>query len=109
MSLSEDLFSTWRLVCCGKCTESRRSLPPKTYRCSGDIEAARQYRDLDRGGVRCIAKDGRRHGKISPDAELRVDVPDLLICSGNCVSASDEAARQVRPLEQLAHRVARPC
>src|SRR4051812_46530523 len=107
MSLSEDLFSTWRPVCCGKCTESRRSLPPKTYalqrRHRGGTPISRF------GPCRCIAKDGRRHGKISPGAELRLDVPDLLICSGNCVSASDEAARQVRPLEQLAHRVARPC
>src|SRR3954470_15292171 len=64
MSLSEDLFSTWRPVCCAKWTESPRLLPPKPARCSGDIEGARQYRDLDCGGVRSGAKDGRRYGEI---------------------------------------------
>src|SRR3954464_411174 len=108
MSLSEDLFSTWRPACCGKWTESRRSLPPKTC---ASAATSRRHANIEIWTVTASAPAPKTGGDMerSAGAELRLDVRDLLICSGNCVSASDEAARQVRPLEQLAHRVARPC
>src|SRR5947207_10024342 len=95
MSLSEDLFSTWRPVCCGKCIESRRSLPPKS--------CALQRRH--RGGTptspiwtvsasAAAPKTGGDMERSRLGAELRLEMHDLLTCSRNCVSASDEAARQ---------------